>query len=59
MTYDGVLTIEEKEDNLGNNRSPLSPLFHKAHDVISEARVIDQKLKAGHVTPPDADKTHR
>ncbi len=59
MTYDGVLTIEEKEDDLGNNRSPLSPLFHKAHDVISEARVIDEKLKAEHVTPPDADKPHR
>jgi len=46
LTYDGILTVEYKEDDLGNERLPLSPLFLEAHEVISQARVVDGHLKA-------------
>jgi hypothetical protein len=46
FTFNGILTADVKEDDLGNNRSPLSPLFHKGHEVIATARFIDEKLKA-------------
>ncbi len=45
LTIDGVLTSNAKESDLGNNRLPLSPLFHKAQDVITEARRVDEKQK--------------
>lgn len=44
LTFDGVYITEElEEDILGNNKSPFSPLFHKAHDVITQARLADEK----------------
>lgn len=45
MTYNGAFTTESKENDLGNNRLPLSPLFHKAHEVITQARLVDEKLE--------------
>lgn len=45
LTYDGVFTAEHKEDDLGNERLPLSPLFFEAHEVISQARIVDDQLK--------------
>lgn len=53
LTYDGALAAEAPEDDLGNKRSPLSPLFFKAQDVITEARMAEEKTRAeqggGHV----------
>lgn len=46
LTGNGVLTAEAKEDDLVNNRLPLSPLFHKGHELISEVRAVDQQLRA-------------
>ena len=46
LTFDGVRTVEGKEDDLGNNRHALSPLFHKAHDLISAAREMDDARQA-------------
>ena len=46
FTGNGVLTTEVKEDDLGNNRHKLSPLFFKGHELISKVRMVDQKLKA-------------
>lgn len=46
LTSGGVLTTESKEDDLGNNRLPLSPLFHKAHEVIAQARMADEKVRS-------------
>ncbi|MEO8611281.1 MAG: ankyrin repeat domain-containing protein [Chloroflexota bacterium] len=43
LTFNGVLVAEAKEDDLGNKRVPLSPLFHEAHNVIHEVRMIDQQ----------------
>jgi hypothetical protein len=31
---------------LGNNRLPLSPLFFKAQEVITQARIVDEKMRA-------------
>ena len=45
LTPNGVLSSEAKEKDLGNNRHCLSPLFHKAHEVITEARLVDEKRK--------------
>jgi len=47
FTFNGILTVDANEDELGNNRSPLSPLFHKGHEVITAALRIDEKLKGG------------
>lgn len=46
LTSGGILTTESKEDDLGNNRLPLSPLFHKAHEVIAQARMADEKMRS-------------
>lgn len=42
---DDVLTGEFQEDDLGNGRLPLSPLFHKGHDLISLIRTIEEQSK--------------
>jgi hypothetical protein len=44
LTFDGVFTAAAKEEDLGMNRLPLSPLFHKAQDVITQARLTDDKI---------------
>jgi hypothetical protein len=43
LTINGVFTLTAKEADLGNNRLPLSPLFHKGQEVITQARLIDEK----------------
>lgn len=46
LTGNGVVSVEAKEDDLGNQRHALSPLFHQAHELISAIRVIDEKRSA-------------
>jgi hypothetical protein len=41
LTPGGRLVLEEAEDDLGNGLSPLSPVFHAAHAVITELRKVD------------------
>ena len=45
LTFDGIYTVEVKENDLGNNKLPLSPFFHKAHEVIGQARIADEKRR--------------
>jgi hypothetical protein len=45
LTFDGVFASEASEQDLGNNRHPLSALFYKAHDVITQLRRVDEKIK--------------
>jgi hypothetical protein len=46
VTVDGTFTEEVLEDDLGNKRHKLSPLFHKAQDLITAVRLAEeQKLK--------------
>ncbi|PTX97182.1 hypothetical protein DB345_08380 [Spartobacteria bacterium LR76] len=40
---DGILTGEFSEDDLGNDRLPLSPLFFKGHDLITIIRQVDER----------------
>ena len=40
-----VLTAEVETNELGCNRHQLSPLFHLAHEVISQIRLTDERLK--------------
>jgi hypothetical protein len=56
LTFDGIFTVEKKENDLGNWRSPLSPFFHKGHEVITEVRLIDEKLRAQKKLPPAIDR---
>lgn len=46
LTFDGIYSIEVKESDLGNNKLPLSPLFAKAQDVITQLRLWDERRKA-------------
>ncbi len=46
LTSSGIFTAESKEDDLGNNRLPLSPLFHQAHEVIAQARIVDEQMRS-------------
>ena len=57
LTFDGIRTVEFKEDDLSKNRLPLSPLFQKAQEVITQARIVDEKLKADRGATPDASKS--
>ena len=43
MTPQGVLTSEAKEDDLGNGRHRMSPLFHTAHELITQIRLAEEK----------------
>ena len=48
VTSDGLLTLEAREEDLGEGRNLFSPLFHAAHELITEVRRIDeQRRKAG------------
>ena len=42
LTADGQRVFESAEDELGEGRSPLSPVFHAAHGVITQLRLIDE-----------------
>jgi hypothetical protein len=42
LTNEGQLLFEASENDLGNARSEMSPVFHAAHSVISELRMIDE-----------------
>jgi hypothetical protein len=45
LTRQGILTAEAKEEDLGENRHALSPLFYSAHELIAEMRKVDQRKK--------------
>jgi len=43
ITINRTLFATAKESDLEHNRHPLSPLFLKAHSVISQSRLVDEK----------------
>lgn len=45
LTTSGIRTGYVREDDLGNGRHVLSPLFHKGHELISEVRMVDERLR--------------
>jgi hypothetical protein len=46
ITRDGVRTVVAKDEDFGYNRQELSPLFHKAQEVLTEIQRVDQQLRA-------------
>ena len=46
LTFDGIYYYETFENDLGNMKSDFSPLFYKAQEVITEARIIDEERKS-------------
>jgi hypothetical protein len=42
LTFDGQRSYEAAEEELGEGRSALSPVFHAAHGVITQLRLIDE-----------------
>ena len=45
MTYDGPRAYEAAEDDLGNGRDAMSQVFHAAHGVITQLRLIDEQAR--------------
>ena len=43
MTYNWSYVYEAAEDNLGGGRGSMSPIFHSAHDVITQLRLLDEQ----------------
>jgi hypothetical protein len=43
LTYDGRRIFEAAEDDLGYERSELSPTFYAAQDVLTQLRIIDEQ----------------
>jgi hypothetical protein len=43
LTDSGVFSASVAEEQLGENRHPLSRLFHAGHALISEFRLIDER----------------
>jgi hypothetical protein len=52
LTQDAALTAEAKEEELGGGAHALSPLFRKAHELITEIRLVDEKREAEAVENP-------
>jgi hypothetical protein len=46
LLHNGIVTAEANEADLGNDRHDLSPLFHKAHQLLTEIRLADEKRQA-------------
>lgn len=42
VRFDGTLSAKAVTEDLGEYRSPLSPLFHLGHEVITVARLIQE-----------------
>lgn len=49
VTPEGVFTYSAKEDDLGNKRDKLSPLFYEGHELITQMRIADEKIQAAAV----------
>jgi hypothetical protein len=43
LTYDGMRAVSALEDDLGYQRSPLSPVFFAAQDVLTQLRLLDER----------------
>jgi hypothetical protein len=54
LTFDGILSVEVKEDDLGNNRHALSAFFHIGQKVITQANLVDDKMRTKRGATPSA-----
>lgn len=53
LTGGRTVMFEGKENDMGNNRLPVSPLFHKAQELISQIRMVDEKRRAEQSAPTE------
>jgi hypothetical protein len=53
---DRVFSGEFKEGDLGNGKSLISPLFHKAHELITVIRLIEEKRQSEPAAGGDATR---
>ncbi len=52
VSQDEVRTVEAPAEVLGCNRHPMSPLFHIAHELITQIRLLNKKqISPGTVSP--------
>jgi hypothetical protein len=51
-THTGPLRARGAEQDLGQGRHPASPVFHAAHDVITELRLLDEQRSRAGQEPP-------
>ena len=42
LIYEGQHAVTAPEDDFGEERHELSPLFHAAHEVITEIRLLEE-----------------
>jgi len=45
LTFRGQRVVVAPEEELGNGRLPASPLFHAAHNLIGQVRMIDEQRR--------------
>ena len=45
LTYSGIYTIDVDENELGNRKHELSPLFYYGQDVITQFRIVQEQKK--------------
>jgi hypothetical protein len=45
LTFSGVLTLDADENELGDGKHVLSPLFYSGQDVIAQFRAIEEQKK--------------
>jgi hypothetical protein len=53
LTNKGIFTTEAKEEDFGYSRHALAPLFHKAHELIYNIQLVEQKLRTQKAAPSD------
>ncbi len=46
LTDSGILSDNALEDDLGNDRHPLSPLFQAGHEVITQLRLLSESAES-------------
>lgn len=47
LTYDGPMMFEASDEELRTGRSVLSPVYGAAQDVLTQLRLLDERLSAG------------
>jgi hypothetical protein len=45
LTFSGIFTIDIDENELGNGKHELSPLFYSGQDVITQFRLVQEQKK--------------
>jgi predicted transcriptional regulator len=55
LTKQGIYFASSNEKDLQQNKSSLSPLYHKAQEVITQSRLVDEKLRGKDKPEPNQE----